>query len=146
MIASQSPPMSNSDREFLEGRGGCYDQFKRNPEAGEYYKRVAEAAGQDVTGKVYMSGLAEYPGDPRAWISDRAEAKKVVEERGWNAEGAFSVKSPREAPPPSVDMADEVVDNLAMSAVEKEPALAEKPVEEVRETIKSRHKPHWSKK
>lgn len=92
MLALQSPPMSNTDREFLEGRGGCYDQFKGQQEVGDYYSRLARGAGVDTTGKVYLSGLAAYPGDPRAWVSGRGDVKKVCEERGWSCDGSVKVK------------------------------------------------------
>lgn len=92
MFALGAPPMSNTDREFLEGRGGCYDQFRGQTEVGDYYARLARESGVDTTGRVYLSGLAAYPGDPRAWVSGRGDVKRVCEERGWSAEGSVNVK------------------------------------------------------
>jgi hypothetical protein len=93
MLALQSPPMSNTDREFLEGHCNG-NQFSGGPlaeEQGNRYKKIAEAGGQNVTGKVYMGGLARFPGDPEAWVSDRGDVKRVVEARGWKCQGSVEV-------------------------------------------------------
>jgi hypothetical protein len=94
MLALQSPPMSSSDREFLEGKVDNGHLFGGGPLAedmGERYKKVAEAGGQNVKGKVYIGGLARVPGDPEAWVSDRGDVKRVIEARGWKCQGAVEV-------------------------------------------------------
>lgn len=92
MLALASPPMSNTDREFLQGQGGCYDQFGGNELVGDYYKAQAARAGVDTTGAVYLSGLAAFPGDPKAWVRGRGDAQRVLEERGWSSEGSVRVR------------------------------------------------------
>ncbi len=92
MLAFRQCPMSNTDREFMEGRGGCYDQFKGQQEVGDYYAGIAKDAGISVGGRVYLSGLAAFPGDPRAWVDGRGDVKRLCEERGWNCEGSVNVK------------------------------------------------------
>lgn len=92
MFALAQPPQSQTDVEFL--RGGDR-QFSEGPLAnrmGDYLKSVAESQGQCTKGKVYKGGLAAYPGDPRAWISDRHEVQKVVEERNWGSVGDVNIK------------------------------------------------------
>lgn len=89
MYALQSPPGSNTDREFLHGHSNG-NQFDKGPMAeamGDKFRAEAELRGVSVKGKVYLGGLAEFPGDPRAWISDKSEAKRVCEERGWKCSG-----------------------------------------------------------
>jgi hypothetical protein len=54
---------------------------------------AAAAAGVDTNGKRYLSGLARYPNDPEAWVSDLSDVGRVVRERGWNCEGALDVTS-----------------------------------------------------
>lgn len=93
MLTLQSPPMSNTDREFLEGHCNG-NQFAKGPlseDLGDRMKAVAEAAGQNVKGKVYIGGLARFPGDPEAWIAGRGDVRKVVEERGWKCSGSVDV-------------------------------------------------------
>lgn len=96
MLVLQSPPMSNSDREFLHGHCNG-NQFGKGPlsnDLGDRMKTVAEAEGQSINGKVYIGGLARYPGDPQAWVSDRGDVKRVIESRpGWKCSGSVEVGS-----------------------------------------------------
>lgn len=95
MLASGQPPMSSTDREFLEGHC-CGNQFDYpgGHQVGDVLKAQANAAGVNVTGKVYVGGLAAFPGDPQAWVSDRHDVKRVLTERGWGSEGAVN-QAPR---------------------------------------------------
>lgn len=95
MFATGDTPRLNTDVEFLKGHANG-NQFEGGPLAnkmGDFYRSVAESEGQSTKGKVYLSGLAAYAGDPRAWVSDRHEAQKVLEERGWHSDGLVDVKA-----------------------------------------------------
>jgi hypothetical protein len=146
MFALAQPPMSNTDREFLEGHCNG-SQFGGSPAMGDAYKSIATSAGVDVTGKVYLSGLAEYPGDPRAWVSGRGDVAKVCEERGWNCQGSVNVKAARNDAPAGVPggVADDILEN----EVEAVLATSERPEKEdragIKEQIRQKRKPHWSK-
>lgn len=85
------PPAVMTDSVFLEGHANG-NQFENTPSLGDFYAREAKAQGVDTKGKVYLSGLASHPGDPRAWVSGRGDVRKVCEERGWHCEGAVNVK------------------------------------------------------
>lgn len=113
MFALGTPPMSNTDREFLEGHANG-NQFEKTPAIGDYYAGVAKRNGVDPKGKVYLSSLAAYPGDPQAWVTGRGDVQKVCEERGWSCRGAVNVKM-REAEPASgkYRVADDIVNNRA---------------------------------
>ena len=91
MLNSGQPPMSNTDREFLEGRTDNAEQLRLGMFA-ERYKKQAAVAGVDVKGKVYCSGLAAYAGDPVAWVGSRGDVARVCEERNFGCEGAVSAK------------------------------------------------------
>ncbi len=143
MLESGVPPMSNSDREFLQGRGGCFDQFSGNEELGAYYRRVAEAHGQNPTGKVYLSGLAAFPGDPRAWVTGRGDVAAVCEERGWQTEGSVNVKMTNLAEPTGGGIASDVVDRLVAQRLSENPSAR---AADVREAVIEDHAPHWAKK
>lgn len=93
MFALAQPPQSQTDVEFLRGSDQQFSQGPLAEKMGNYYKQVAEEGGQCTKGKVYKSGLALYPGDPRAWVSDRHEVQKVVEERNWGCRGSVENKS-----------------------------------------------------
>ncbi len=146
MFALQQPPMSNTDREFLEGRGGCYDQFQGSPQ-GEYYRQVAESEGFNPQGKVYLSGLANYPGDPRAWVSGRGDVQRVCEERGFDCDGSVRVRAARhkDMAPAAEGVAPDLVDQHVAAALEADPGLREQRAEDVREAVIERITPAWAK-
>lgn len=99
MFAHAQAPQSNTDREFLRGTENGR-QFQGNPELGDEYRRVAESLGQNTKGKKYLSSLAEFPGDPKAWVDSRSDVQKVCEERGWGCTGKVNVKHRTDVPPP----------------------------------------------
>ncbi len=144
MFAHQQPPMSNTDREFLEGRGGCYDQFQGSPQ-GEYYRQVAESEGFNPQGKVYLSGLANYPGDPRAWVSGRGDVQRVCEERGFDADGAVRVRAARhrDMAPAGGGVAEDLVEARLERELQADPGLQERPRDEVKEEVREMITPHW---
>jgi hypothetical protein len=86
MLALRRPPQSKTDREFLMG---CCNgnQFEGREREGEYYKAVAEAHGQSVKGKKYLSSLARFPGDPEAWVDGRGDVERVLDKHGWGCDG-----------------------------------------------------------
>lgn len=144
MLAIGQPPGSNTDKEFLEGRENGR-QFQDTPELGDHYARVARAHGQSTTGKVYLSGLAEFPGDPRAWVSGRGDVQRVVEERGWGCEGAVHIKPTWVAEPSGGGIAKELVDDELRSVLERVPDPAHVDIQDLREQIVERRAPYWSK-
>jgi hypothetical protein len=101
-----------TDSVFLQGHCNG-NQFAGMPYQGDYYRGVAKRQGQDTTGKVYLSGLAAYPGDPEAWVSGRGDAERICQKRGWGAQGAISVKALPREPGPPVRLADDIVDRIA---------------------------------
>ena len=145
MLALGEPPMSNTDREFLEGRGGCYDQFQGQPEIGDYYAAVAGAQGVDITGKVYLSGLAAYPGDPRAWVGGRGDVRSVCEERGWGCTGSVNMPVTRVAQPDGgFHVAADIVEDRVAEILQQveEPQAVD--TEDLRDQVEQRLKPVWA--
>jgi hypothetical protein len=143
MLALQSPPSSRSDREFWRGK---WNQFEKTPHVGDAYKKAAEAANVNVTGKRYLSGLARFPGDPEAWVSDRSDVQRVVQSRGWACEGIVNVKPvPLPEPPQEVGVAEHIIDRVVAEETAKNPALLEEDRQEVRHKVRKKIKPHWVK-
>ena len=140
MFALQVAPMSWSEREFLEGH--CNGkQFEDVPHVGELYRKEAVKAGVNPTGKIYHGGIAEYPGDPKAWIDGRSHLKSICEANGWGCRGAVNTKLRNDVEPTKVDVAEHIVEQYARKAVAADPALARKPVEEVKAAVKEKLKP-----
>lgn len=86
MLALRKSANFVSDATFMRGHfnGNQFEKFNRS---GEFYRKKANAAGVSTVGKRYLSGLAAYPGDPRAWVSTRDEIKKLMKERNWTCDG-----------------------------------------------------------
>lgn len=145
MVESGIPPQSVTDVEFLRGRVNG-NQFERQPKHGERYKKECEKRGGQTTGRVYLSQLARFPGDPEAWVGGRGDVQKVLESRGWGGEGLVNVKAKESEsePAPAVDVADKIVvretaRELAGQTVSRREYLDKK------EKVKARLKPRWKK-
>lgn len=139
MLALRRLPACKTDREFLAGHCNG-SQFAKDAVLGNRYKEVAEQRGADVTGKVYLSGLAAFPGDPRAWVADRSDAEKVIRERGWSSEGLINVKGQTEGKPSEpIPLADDLAEHYADKEIIAEPKLALKPRQEVKEMVTEKY-------
>jgi hypothetical protein len=95
MCALQQPPGAvGTERAFLEGHC-CGNQFEGSESEGDVYRQMARDAGVSTTGKVFKGGLARFPGDPQAWISDMHDAKAIADKENMTVSGAFSRQSVR---------------------------------------------------
>lgn len=111
---------------------------------------IAKKAGIDTAGKVYVGGLGKY-NDPRAWVSDTSDIRRVAEERGLEIDGAIKIKG-REVPPPKqVPLAEDLVQKQMAKYVKADPKLAEnvkrssKARAELRERVIEKHTPRRKK-
>ena len=144
MLAHQQPPGSHSDTQFLAGHCNG-NQFEKVPFVGEYYKKIAERNGVNVKGSVYKAGLARFPGDPEAWISSRADVKKICERRGWGARGAVNV-TPRQVEKPAGGLSSSIINEKIEDYLESVPQGEKVDIEGLREKIIEKHAPPWAKK
>lgn len=143
MLAMQQPPMSNTDREFLQGTENGR-QFQDNTFIGDFYKNAAREAGQDPTGKIYLSGLARYPGDPEAWVSGRGDVQRVCEQRGWGCEGSVNMPVRKVAELSGGGIAPDIVERRVSEILETTPDAARVDVQDLREQVAEKIKPHWA--
>jgi hypothetical protein len=110
MLALQSPPMSKTDKEFLENHVNG-NQFEKVPQYGDALKSIAAEAGVDTTGQIYLEQLARFPGDPEGWVSDRGDVKRRLEQRpGWSSKGMVDHQGEAQAPK-EVEIAEDLVQN-----------------------------------
>lgn len=116
MFATCQPPMASTDTSLFTGDklglGQIHDPFLI-----EHYKREAKAAGINPDAAMYMPELADYPGDPRAWVRDRGEMKQVLEERGWGCEDGFvkvQAPEPTAAPPEPPRLAESIIQDVVL--------------------------------
>jgi hypothetical protein len=145
MLALSCPPQAKTDSTFLAGHCNG-SQFQDTPYLGDEYARVARAHGQNPKGKVYLSSLAAFPGDPEAWVSSRADVQRVIEKRNWSCEGSIQVRSRNDLPPPPVPVvASDIVDEVVADRIAQNPELLHMDSGELRHEVIQQIKPHWKK-
>lgn len=161
MFASRQAPACNTDNTLFNGgydprtrkrvSTACGGQFEDCPHVGDFYRKQALKHGlKSTAGKIYMSKMARFPGDPEAWISGSGDIKRLAEKRGRRVDG-YGISTPLRdtAPPePSIDIADDIVDRAVARQIAVNPEIAPTPKEkkELREKTKDRLTPHWKKK
>lgn len=138
MAALRVFPGVMTDSVFLEGHCNG-SQFAGQEKIGDHYRKIAEDAGQDVKGKVYISGLAQFPGDPRAWVDGRGDVKRLCEERNWSCDGAVSHDAPV-LPAKEVGLDTQLVTKEVDQLMKQYPEMKR---EEVAEDVWNMRKPHW---
>lgn len=146
LLATQRVPHLTTDASFLQGHCNG-SQFAVNPILGDRYRDDAKAKGVDTTGKVYMHALADFPGDPRAWVSGRGDVQKVCEERGWGCSGAVNVKRRFETrKAEAAPVADDIVARHVEEEIQAHPEPQALDREEVTEKVRKKLTPKWGKK
>ena len=103
MCALQQPPgVRGTDRALMQHRlnGQWLDEMPR--EQANTILSQAKAAGINVEGKFYMSGLADKRAhrDPAAWVDSVADIKKVAAQRNLTVRGIVDCKGEPQPPPP----------------------------------------------
>lgn len=72
----------SSDQKRAARNRGLREMAENDPDKFDQYKRQAAAAGVDIAGKTYNSGLAAYPGDPDGWVKDDNDIKSIARMKG----------------------------------------------------------------
>lgn len=156
MLLLQQAPACHTDATLMNvgyetANGG---QFANQPELGNYYKAQAMKYGmkeQDFAGKIYMSQLCPLgkPGHPDAWIGGRGDLQALAARRGMGIDG-YGLNIPMDnsvEPSPSVDIDPKLVEKYYRQELKKNPEAAVTPKEkaELRQKVRDKIKPHWSK-
>lgn len=129
ILACKAFPGLKTDSVWNEGRCNG-NQFETCQPRGDWYRRKAEEAGVSTTGKTYLSSLAEFPGDPKAWVSDRGDVLRVAKEKGFRAEGFVNYRPPEVEPIPTVPIAPELVEREVSEILESNPGARHDDVRE----------------
>lgn len=98
-----------TDAIFNEGRFSS-DSGKVGQEQ-IWLKQQAEASGVSTNGKWYCRGLASFPGDPTAWVSDRGDVLRVAREKNMNVEGYVEHKAHAVDPGDDIAIADDIIES-----------------------------------
>jgi hypothetical protein len=104
-------PLAKTDGNLLRGAqlGGA--QFEGDKRVESVYMDPAKKAGVSTTGKIYQHGLARFPGDPEAWVSNMGEAKKILQQRGWGSE-QLGVKGQQVERPEPVAISEPILERV----------------------------------
>ncbi len=74
--------VGSSDKVRAARTRGLQEMSQNDPDKFDQYKRQAQAAGVDISGKTYCSGIAAYPGDPDGWVKDDNDIKTIAKMKG----------------------------------------------------------------
>ena len=82
LFQSGQAPCVQTDSTFLAGMDyNQSEEFNKKPHIADRLASDLRKRGGSTKGKVYVSGMASYPGDPQAWISGKGDMVRVAEER-----------------------------------------------------------------
>lgn len=111
MLALQIAPGLQTDTRFQSGHVN-HNQFAHDPVYGAMALENARKAGVSVEGAVYHEQLAQFPGDPQAWVRTRGDVLKICQERGRTVTGAVNYKPAMDegrVPDTPYEAADDIV-------------------------------------
>lgn len=145
MCALQQPPgVRGTDRAVMQGR--LNEQWLDDMPA-DHARRIlreAKKAGINVSGKYYMSGLADKRAhlDPAAWIDSAADIRKVAKARNLTVRGVVDVEGRQVERPKSKPLSERLIRKF--SAEERKHHPNKKP-RELREMVIDKYAPRWKK-
>lgn len=130
MLALRKAPSPDTDDTFLAGRGTLLKQFDGDERA--MNARIQEAQRHGYTpgvNDVYMPTLAQFPGDPRAFVRSKGECVRLAEERGTALElkGRQVVKGrtpDRDPMEDRVALAEDLIQESIPEVIRENPKLA----------------------
>jgi hypothetical protein len=145
MLAAQTPPGAISSRGYEAGREGFKD-FDRLPKpvVEKYRKTYKRLTGRSMpTNGFYDAGLAQFAGDPAAFVKTADDARAVARARKQKLVGAKAIECDYRVATPAKKrgLAPDIVNRLINEKVQANPALALKPKQELREMVIEQHGP-----
>ena len=143
VFESRQFPGLNTDTSFVAGRGTLSEQLGNQADL-VCNSAIAEGYTPQPS-DIYLSSLADFPGDPKAFVKHdgaKQHVKDVCEEKGVPCEGSVKY-TPTERKPPEqdVELADDIVSEVATDMAKKNPALLKATNDEIRKEVTKRHGP-----
>ena len=134
-------PYIHTDDAFLRGRWQ-EDEFDGNKEQRKAYEAAARAAGGNPAGKKYLGGVAGRPRDPKGWVSDASDIRRICRETGRGCHGLMEIEStsPDEPDDQPYRVADDIVGEEVRQIVEREAGGDVSPRERAELTEKTRER------
>jgi hypothetical protein len=141
MFALRQPPgTGGTDRAFMYGKqAGQELDGELEPIRKRRMARYKQLTGRNVPDNArYFRQLARFPGDPRAFVSDRSEFKNRLIEDGHGCED-FGVKIAEAPPPDDKPRIAEPIMQQFLASEKKKPENIGKKEAELREKIIDKH-------
>lgn len=134
-----APGTKGTDRTFFEGRYNN-QQFDEMPKKqADFMIREAKAAGINISGKYYHSGLADGRRwtDPEAWVSSSDDVLRVCKKRHKSISGAINYDAGEALPPKRKVLSDRIIKEEVAREKRRNPGTKDTP--ELRQRIIERH-------
>ena len=111
MLAHQEFPGIKTDSIFNEGRFNG-DQFETCPAQGNWLRAAGRGGRRQHDRQVLLPGLADFPGDPTAWVADRGDVLRVVarQEPQHRATATSRTRPARSSRWPTCAIADDIIE------------------------------------
>ena len=144
MLAARSAPaLHGGDTHYFAGRGTLAKQFENNEEQLNYIVSTAKKAGYNPgVNDVYEPGMAEFIGDPRAFVSPAGginQIKHVAEERNLTVDGPFKRSRVVKDEPFKPVIHKKILKRLSREMIAADPSLGRKSKREVKEAVMDKH-------
>lgn len=126
MCALQQPPgVKGTDRAFMQGRSNQQWLDDMPKDHAQRLLREARQAGINVSGRFYMSGLADKRGhlDPAAWVDSVQDIKKVAKQRNLTVQGIVDQKGDAVPPPKPKLLSDRLTRKMMREERQRNPGL-----------------------
>lgn len=135
MLALQQPPGARSDREQFMGIGTLDKQLGDDAEyiCGEAQRRGYNPAVNDM----YMESIADFPGDPKAFVKSRGDIQRRCEERGVPCRGLVNYTPPEK--PPVHEEHNSLVDETVAVMAATDKNFAKVGIKEQRQEARRKH-------
>lgn len=146
MCALRQPPgVKGTDRAVMQGRYAEQWLDDMPTDQARRITREARAAGINISGKYYCSGLADKRGhcDPAAWIDSSADIKRVAQQRNLTVHGIVEHQATPMPPPKPKRLSERLI--REMSAVERKRHPG-KSKAEIRDMVIDKYAPKWRRK
>lgn len=146
MCALQQPPgVKGTDRAVMQGRYAEQWLDDMPTDQARRITREARAAGINISGKYYCSGLADKRGhcDPAAWIDSAADIKKVAVQRNLTVRGIVEHQAAPTPPPKPKQLSERLVKEMSAVERKRHPGKSQA---EVREIVIDKYAPKWRRK
>jgi hypothetical protein len=147
MYSLQKTAAIDTDDVFFQGAKPLYDQFGSQQALNRTLRESKKRGFTPDKNAIYYPNLARFRGDPEAYVTramGRSYIRKLLEKRGWSAEGGVNVKG-REPESDPLDaknckpLGEDIIRRRMKEELKNNPELARKNRSELRQAIIDRH-------